>query len=266
MPTISINGNDIYYEDQGPKDAPAVVMSHSLFFDLRMFAHQAEALPRHNLRVIRYDHRDQGRSARSTESLVSVDTLTDDAVALIEGMDLSPCYFAGNCMGGFIALRLAARRPDLVRGCIVMSSSAEAEHRFDDIHSLVSGIRTDGAAPYVDQLLYMAFGDDTLSNPDKADLRDFWKTHMRSLGPDIARTMDGVIRRQCVLDELEDCTVPLLLLPGAEDHTYPPRLSENILDVVENGQMVTITKAGHSVALEQYAEVNGHILEFLNNT
>ncbi|WP_290647631.1 alpha/beta hydrolase [Aquisalimonas sp.] len=266
MPTININGNDIYYEDQGPKDAPALVLSHSLFFDHRMFVNQAKAFPPQNLRVVCYDHRDQGRSGRSAESPVSMDSLADDAVDLIDALDLSPCYFAGSSMGGFIALRLAARRPDLLRGCIVMASSAEPEYSFDELHPLVEGIRAEGTAAYIDQLMYIMFGDDTLANPGMAEVREFWKSHMLSLEPDIARTADGVIRRQGVLDELQDCTVPLLLLPGAQDHAYPPQLSENILDVVENGEMVTIAGAGQSLALEQPAKVNSHILEFINNT
>ncbi|AGH42900.1 alpha/beta hydrolase [Paraglaciecola psychrophila 170] len=42
MPKIDVNGTTIFYQDQGPKDAPVLVLSHSLFFDQQMFEHQAK--------------------------------------------------------------------------------------------------------------------------------------------------------------------------------------------------------------------------------
>ena len=88
-----------------------VVFSHSLFFDSSMFHNQAAFFGATN-RVVTYDHRGQGRSAPS--DTLDVDTLTDDAAALIESLGAGPVHFVGNSLGGFVALRLAARRPDLV--------------------------------------------------------------------------------------------------------------------------------------------------------
>ena len=45
MPTIDINGTEIFYTDEGPRDAPAMVLSHSLFFDT-MFDHQVDFFQR----------------------------------------------------------------------------------------------------------------------------------------------------------------------------------------------------------------------------
>jgi 3-oxoadipate enol-lactonase len=42
MSFINVNGTRLFYEDYGPKGRPAIVFSHSLFFNSSMFYHQVE--------------------------------------------------------------------------------------------------------------------------------------------------------------------------------------------------------------------------------
>lgn len=263
MPTIDINGTTLFYDEQGPKDAPTLVLSHSLFFDREMFVHQIEGLSKH-IRVITYDHRDQGKSARSELESVDMDTLTDDAAALIEALDIAPCFFAGNSMGGFIALRLAARRPDLLKGCIVLGSSGELEHKLAEFSPLIDGVEANGTEPFIDTLMYIMFGDDYLADSSRENEREQWRKYMMALGPDISRSAHGVIHRKGILEELKESKVPLLILAGEQDHAYEVPLSENIAQTVSNSQMFVVAKAGHSVALEQPEIVNKHIEDFIN--
>ncbi len=262
MAELEVNGVTLCYRDEGPRDAPVLVMSHSLFFDHRMFDHQVAGLS-DRYRIIRYDLRDQGGSSRSDLPLVDMDTHAADAAALIEALNIAPCFFAGNSMGGFVALRLAARRPDLLAGCIVMGSSGEAEHRFEDFRPLIEGVREQGTGPFIDTLMHIMFGDDYLADPQKADERNQWRRHMLDLGADIARSADGVIRRAGILDELEGCTVPMLILAGAQDHAYPPELSRHIAAVVASARVEVVPGAGHSVALESPGAVNQALAGFM---
>ncbi|MGP9545686.1 alpha/beta fold hydrolase [Psychrobacter sp. AOP7-B1-25] len=264
MPNINVNGINLFYNDEGPKDAPVLVLSHSLFFDHKMFAHQIEHLSK-TIRVVSYDDRDQGQSARSELKSVGMDTHTNDAIALIEELDLEPCFFAGNSMGGFIALRLAARRSDLLKGCIVLGSSGELEYKLADFSPLVEGLGAQGTAPFIDTLMYIMFGDNYLADDSRESEREYWRDHMLKLGTDIARSADGVIHRTGVLEELQGCKVPMLVLAGEQDHAYEVPLSENITKTVANGQMFVIPKAGHSVALEQPEIVNRYIADFISS-
>ncbi|WP_201555511.1 alpha/beta fold hydrolase [Psychrobacter sp. 72-O-c] len=263
MPKINVNGTTLFYDDQGPKDAPVLVLSHSLFFDQKMFAHQIAHLSKH-IRIVSYDHRNQGQSAGSELKSVDMDTLTDDAVALIEALNLGPCFFAGNSMGGFIALRLAARRPDLLKGCIVLGCSGELEYKLADFSPLIDGVSAQGTEPFIDTLMYIMFGDDYLADPSRATEREHWRDYMLKLGPDIARSAHGVIHRTGVLNELKGCKVPMLILAGEQDHAYEVPLSENIAQTVAESQMFVIPKAGHSVALEQPEIVNKYISDFIS--
>ena len=110
--------------------------------------------------------------------------------------------------------------------------------------------------------MYIMFGDQTLRSPEHAALCARWRTHLRQLGPDIGVAAREVIHRASVLDELAGLRVPLLVLAGAEDHAYSTALSEQIVERSGRGQCRVISAAGHSLALEQPAQVADAIRQF----
>lgn len=255
MPRIEVNGTELYYEDEGPRNAPALVFSHSLFFNAHMFYKQAAYFDK-EYRVIRYDHRGQGRSAAATLAEQDTDTLANDAIALIEALELGKCHIVGNSLGGFIALRLAARRPDLIASCTVLGSSGEAEYKVAEYLPLVESLQKLGGAPLIDTLLYVMFGDTSLGDPGFENELGYWRTYMLQLGTCIGDSAHQVVHRKGILDELKGSKVPMLVIAGEEDHAYTVPLAQNIANAVSNGRMERVPKAGHSVALESAALVN----------
>jgi 3-oxoadipate enol-lactonase len=265
MPKIQVNGTELYYEDEGPRDAPAIVFSHSLFFNSHMFYKQAAHFSQ-KYRVIRYDHRGQGKSAAASLDEQDTDTLADDATALIEALGLGKCHIVGNSLGGFIALRLAARRPDLIASCTVLGSSGEAEYKVAEFQPIVDNLQQVGGAPLVDTLLYVMFGDASLSNPGFADELGYWRTYMSQLGTSIGDAAYQVVHRKGMLDELKGSKVPTLAIAGEEDHAYTVPLAQNIADAVMDGRMERVPKAGHSVALESATLVNALLESHFSRT
>src|ERR1700733_12989491 len=167
MPIVEVNGTALGYSDTGPAYGPPIVFSHSLFFDHTMFNTLGAFFSSLGFRAIAYDHRNQGGSARATRDQLDMDTLTEDAAALIEHLRLGRCHFVGNSMGGFVALRLAARRPDLLMTVSALGSSAEAEPRVEEYQSLLDVFDAQGPAPVLDVLMRTMFGDTSLaSRPD----------------------------------------------------------------------------------------------------
>ena len=125
MPMLRVNGTELYYEDTGGR-GPAILFSHGLFWDSSLFAPQIAGL-KSRYRCVAYDHRGQGRSADSNLRAIDMDTLFADAVALIVTLGLEPVHVCGLSMGGFVAMRLGARRPDLVRSLLLLDTSADPE-------------------------------------------------------------------------------------------------------------------------------------------
>ncbi len=260
MPTIDVNGTTLFHTDDGPRDGPAVVFGHSLFFDADMFAGQVAELSTDH-RVVTYDHRGQGRSAPAPRERLDMDTLTEDAAALIEALDLAPCTYVGNSMGGFVALRLAARRPDLVASVVVAGSSADVEGSKAEFEPLVEALGEHGVGPVLDVVTHIMLGDHTMA--ERTELTAAARERLAQLGPQIADAAWQVVQRTAILDELGDCKVPILVIAGAEDHAYPLPKSEQIVAVAPHARLEVIDRVGHSVMLEDPAQANALLREHL---
>ena len=75
--------------------------------------------------VVRYDHRDTGRSTTGTPGSPSYDgnALERDCAALVERLG-APAHLVGLSMGGGIAQSLALRRPELVASLTLVATAA----------------------------------------------------------------------------------------------------------------------------------------------
>ena len=77
--------------------------------------------------VIRYDHRDTGRSSKVdyASQPYTLDQLTGDALAILDAHGVSRASMVGLSMGGYIAQLLAARHPAVVDKLILISTTAD---------------------------------------------------------------------------------------------------------------------------------------------
>jgi 3-oxoadipate enol-lactonase len=262
MATIDVNGTTLHYLDDGPNGAPALVFSPSMFFDGRMFAGQAAAFS-DRYRTIRYDLRGQGQSARHPREELDMDTQAEDAAALIEQLELGPVTFVGNSMGGFIGLRLAARRPDLVSSAVVMGTSADVEEQAEAMDALIAAVAEHGMEPVIDGVLYFMMGDTTLNDPSRAEVLAGVRELLLSHTPEYADAAWHIAHRKAILDELSNITIPLTVVSGTEDHTYPPPKSEQIVAGVPHARLVRMERTGHVHALENPEAVNAVLEEHL---
>ena len=223
MTTVKVNGTELYFEDTGGDGAP-VVFSHGLLWDTRLFAPQVEAL-KSTHRCIAYDHRGQGRSADASERAIDLDTLADDGVALIETLRLAPCHFVGLSMGGFVGMRIAARRPELVKSLVLLDTSADPEppenvRRYRMLNTVA---RWTGLWPVTGRVMPILFGQTFLRDPARAAEHHALKRRLRENKRSIWRAVNGVIEREGVGDELPRIQCPTLVIVGEEDVATVPR-------------------------------------------
>lgn len=268
MPYLSSNGIRLYYELTGPDDESAspetIVFSHGLLWSGQLFHHQAAALC-DRYRVVTYDHRGQGRS-QVTPSGYDMDTLYEDAVGLIEQLCVGPCHFVGLSMGGFVGMRLAVRRPDLVKSLILLETSADPEPaenvpKYRQLSNVVKWLGTWAVAGPVMRIM---FGKTFLTDPARAAERRYWTNQLRQNKRTIVRAVEGVIDRKGVIDELARISVPTLVMVGDEDVATVPAKAQRIHERIVGSQLIVIPGAGHSSSVEQPVLVNQAIMSFLS--
>src|SRR6266852_1638022 len=221
MSTIRVNGAALYYEEHGT-GPETIVFAHDLLWSCRMFDAQVALLKEHN-RCVAFDFPGQGHS-EVTRSGYDMETLYGDALALIEQLGCAPCHFLGLSMGGFIGLRLAARRPELIKSLLLLETSSDPEPsenvpRYKQLNFVA---RWFGLGLVVDRAMPVMFGQKFLNDPARAGERQEWRKRMSSthrLG--ITRATTGVISRQGVFDEIDKIRVPALIIVGDQDVAVP---------------------------------------------
>ncbi|MEZ4380963.1 MAG: alpha/beta fold hydrolase [Nannocystaceae bacterium] len=266
MAKISIHGCELYYEDSGGHDKPVVVLSHGLLWSSAMFQAQVEALS-DRYRVITYDHRGQGRSAVPSGRVVSIEACYRDAVALIEALNLGPCHFGGLSMGGFVAMRIAARRPELLRSCVLMETSADPEP-LDNVgpyRRLNFVARLFGLRLVADKVMPIMFGRTFMTDPARAAERALWRERLKSNRRSIYKAVNGVIERAGVYHELRRVDLPTLIVVGDEDTATTPEKSRRLHEAIRGSQLVIIDGAGHTSSVEQPTSVSFALRTFLDD-
>jgi pimeloyl-ACP methyl ester carboxylesterase len=116
MPTTTVNGVRLSYTLTGDS-GPPIVLVHGSWADQSDWELLVSTLAEH-FRVLTYDRRGHSQS-ECPPGQGSVEEDAADLAALIEHLNLAPAHIVGLSLGGSIVLRLAARRPDLIRSLSV---------------------------------------------------------------------------------------------------------------------------------------------------
>ena len=266
---MRVNGAEMYYEDSGSDGdsfGEPIVFAHGLLWSGRMFDAQVAAL-RDRYRCVTFDFRGQGRSAVTRDGY-DMDALSLDAAALIETLGIAPCHFAGLSMGGFIGMRLAARRPELLRSLILLETAGDAEplENVRRYRQFLFVERLLGPGAVAGRVMPVMFGQSFLTDPAREAERAEWQRRLAAnhrVG--IRRATLGVIERQAVEDELGRISVPTLVIEGEEDAAVPPLRAKRTAERIPGARLVMIPHAGHTSSVEQPAAVTAAIEEFLRN-
>jgi pimeloyl-ACP methyl ester carboxylesterase len=264
MPTIQVNGAQIHYEEAG-SGPETLVFSHGLLMSGEMFADQVAAF-RDRYRCITFDHRGQARS-EVTAGGYDMDSLAEDAALLIEKLGCAPCHFAGLSMGGFVGMRLAIRRPELLRSLCLIETTAdpEPEENKGPYRKLAFIGRWLGFRLVVDKLMGIMFSQTFLRDPAKADVRARWRNHLLGLNKKgTSRAAHGVIDRQGVYGQLDRVSTPTLIIVGEEDVATVPMKSERMHAAIRDSRLVVLPRAGHSSSIEEPEAVTAAMRNFLD--
>lgn len=116
MATTTVNGVRLSYTLIGDS-GPPLVLVHGSWADQSDWELLVSTLAEH-FRVLTYDRRGHSQS-ECPPGQGSVEEDAADLAALIEHLNLAPAHVVGLSLGGSIVLRLAARRPDLIRSLSV---------------------------------------------------------------------------------------------------------------------------------------------------
>ena len=264
MSEITVNGVRLFYEETG-SGQETIVFSHSYLVDSSHFAPQIKALS-DRYRCIAYDHRGHGRSQAPMDGY-DMENLYNDAVALIEALHCAPCHFVGLSTGGFIGVRIAIRRPELLTSLILMDTTAEAEpeKNLKQYKLLISVVRWLGWRLVINKVMSLLFAEKFLHDPGRQDEVRHWKELITSGNKKaLIQFGMGIFSRASVFEDLSTITVPTLVVVGEKDMARPLSEAQRTVEKIPGAKLVIISEAAHLCTIEEPGAVTEAIEEFLS--
>lgn len=252
------------YSDDGP--GPPVVLLHGFPLSRSMWDAQRGTLGS-RYRVIAPDLRGHGESA-AIPGVATVDAMADDVIETLDGLQLrAPLVLGGLSMGGYVALSIAERYPERLRALMLLNTRAKADPpetarvREDLARQVEAGKSPE---PVVSGMLPKLFSP--LTYERKADLVDRMRQVIMATDPaGVAATLRGLAVRPDRTGILSSIRVPTLVLAGSDDALIPREESEAMAGAIPDARLVIVPEAGHLAPLENPADSNRSIEEFLDS-
>lgn len=121
---MPVSAQGTFYELDGPGGAPVVVLIHGLGLTAACTWGQVAPVLARQFRVLTYDLCGHGRSALP-ERTPSLTVLSEQLIALMDGLGIAKAALVGFSLGGMINRRVAIDHPDRVAALAILNSPHE---------------------------------------------------------------------------------------------------------------------------------------------
>ncbi|MFA0813774.1 alpha/beta fold hydrolase [Microbulbifer epialgicus] len=263
---VTDNDISLYSESFGtPADEPIVLimgaMSSAVWWPVD-FCTRLAAMDRY---VIRYDHRDTGKSTsyEPGQAPYSIEELADDVVRIIDGYDLEAAHLVGMSLGGFLSQLVALKYPNQVKSLTLISSERLAE--------------TDPDIPPIDpSILEYHQRAATLDWTDRDAVVEY-QVGAWGISSGSAHVFNSELIRQIAqenfdrtpnilttfnhstlgggkewLGRLNEITVSTLIIHGTEDLVLPYTHGLALKAAIRNSELLTLQGSGHELHPEDW--------------
>jgi pimeloyl-ACP methyl ester carboxylesterase len=285
---LADDGTPLHAQVAGPADADVTMvfvhgfLARTIEFDMQWQAFRDKA------RLVRYDHRNHGRSGRSMKP-VTVELLANDLAGVLR--ELAPTgkvVLVGHSMGGMTVLALALQQPRLFRervaGVCLLATGAGHYidgHRIENAFRWISRrhllapplLLLRLLAPLLEQLRprrtntmrratrRVVFGTTDIDPASVSQVQ----TLLEEPALSTLAALHGSLLRNDVVGALDVLGgIPVSVVTGAEDKLTRPEHSRRMAaDLGPDAELVEVAGAGHALNQTRPTEVNDAILRLL---
>lgn len=284
---IGHGGVRLEWEQFGPDDAPALLLSHGWSLSHETWYYQKKALS-DEFRVIVWDLRGTDRSQAPADRNYSMAAMTADLAAVFDAADAGRhpqgCVLAGHSVGAMLLPLFAVSYPALmasVRGLALLGGTdlpmldtmrgrrflAPMRRLFWEplarIMAWVPG-PFEALVKVITQMgsVHLALMYGTNCGQESRGQNDLVARHCAQFSMRAA----GLGAMACFSYDtralLPVIAVPTLILTGIEDNNMPPRTQAEMAARLPNGELILIENCGHLGLLECHTEVSAHLRDF----
>ncbi|MDC0765888.1 alpha/beta fold hydrolase [Streptomyces sp. HD] len=276
-------GIRLWAEDQGASDAPPLLLIMGAQASGLGWPDELVSLLATRHRVIRYDHRDTGRSTWAYDDHpYPLTALADDALAVLDALGVTRAHVVGMSLGGMLTQLLMTDHPDRLLSATLIGTGALS----DTPYCHPDGTRTPpGDFPGIDPRIMELWSEPWTDQGREAEL-DRRVAHWRLLSggqlpfdADYFRALDrkviehtghhrpgdahgradqsGMLRTE----QLARNTVPTLVISAPAEPVYPLPHAHHLAQVIHGAHLVEIPGMGHALPPEIHKPLAAAILD-----
>jgi pimeloyl-ACP methyl ester carboxylesterase len=261
--SIAINNLTVSYTDDGPANAPSIILIHGFPLNKSMWKNQVEAL-KVTYRVITYDIRGHGNTEDGTVEF-SIELFVRDLISFMDTMKIDKTILCGFSMGGYIALKAVADYPKRFIALILSNTNCTADlpeaiaYRMRSIEILKEGT----IGKFADVSLKKLFTNDS-STHAISEIETVREMIVNTSKKTLCNTLLALSAREETCSALAGIKMPVLVLVGEEDIITPPDAARFMHEKIKGSTLHIIEHAGHLSNMEQPVEFNDHLKKFLS--
>lgn len=202
--------------------------------------------------------------ARPEEPVLTMARLADDIAGLVETECDGPTVVCGLSMGGYVALELLRRRPELIRGLILADTraNADSDEARESRMRMAQSVRNAGTRPVATAMIPDLLCDLTLD--EATDVVDTVRDMILNTRPEtIVAALAGMACRHDSTADLTTIDVPTLVIVGEHDAITPPADARAMADAIPGAELVVVPEAGHLSGLENPGAFNRALMAYL---
>jgi pimeloyl-ACP methyl ester carboxylesterase len=250
------SGHRLRYATRGVDLPIAVVFVHGWPDSWRSFEPVLDALPP-TVGAISVSLRGFGGSDAPADGYTP-DDFAADVAELVDHLGVRSAVFVGHSMGTLVVQRLAASRPDMVAGLVLIGGlRALPDEVFEEVWSVVQDL-----ADPISEAFVREFQSSTLAAPVPDRFFDQLVAESLQAPARVWRAAFAAVRSMP-----RDTTIsaPTLLLWGDHDALVPRAEQDALLAAIPRARLVVYEGAGHSPNWEQPQRVADDIAAFLRS-
>lgn len=264
--TLKIQGRTVAYSEVTPPEPQGTVLFLPGLGGTRLTWRSQLPVFGRRYRALSVDHRDTGASDPAQDDYTTAEQ-ADDAAALLRALDAAPAHVVGLSMGGFVALNLAVRHPELLRSLTLVATSAGGETHVKPDPAGREALRPDfslsaGEWALRSTRLITAPGWMDANTRLHAGIAAGADEH--PFTPEVHARQFRSTKTHDVTGDLSRLDLPTLVIHGDADPLVRYENGEHLARSIPGAQFITYAGTGHLPPLERYEEFNRDVLAFLD--
>ncbi len=294
---------EIYYRDYGPIDAEPILLVQGLGGQLVNWPqHLIEYLIENNFRPIVFDNRDTGLSTRvdsdsfsdekrndtivrsyiryylrlPIESEYTIDDMANDAIAVLNELNISKAHVLGISMGGMIAQIIASTHPDRTKTFTLIASTASTPSPLNGPTRKVRKLlmdRTKNPNSTIDQRvdrtrkIFSEIGYQGIDLNTDEFYEDIASSIKRGGNDDtgFGRQLTAILGSKNRLDKVRLINAPTLIIHGKDDPLIKVKNAYRTNKLIKDSKLIVIPDMRHLIEPPVFDQFKQDLLNHLKN-